>query len=44
MRKKLVVPSAILGAVVLALFLGDPVVRDPGPAGGSVDPGTGGLR
>jgi len=44
MRKKLVVPSAILGAVVLALFLGDPVVRDPGPAGGSVDPGTGALR
>jgi murein DD-endopeptidase MepM/ murein hydrolase activator NlpD len=39
MRKKLVVTAAILGAVVLAFFLGDPVVRDAGPTGGSADPG-----
>jgi len=39
MRKKLVVTAAILGAVALAFFLGDPVVRDAGPTGGSADPG-----
>ena len=44
MGKKLVATSVILGAVVLAFFLGDPVVRDTGPAGGSVDLGMGGLR
>lgn len=39
MRKKLAATAAILGAVVLAFFLGDPFVRDPGPAPVSVDPG-----
>ncbi|HQU13722.1 MAG TPA: peptidoglycan DD-metalloendopeptidase family protein [Thermodesulfobacteriota bacterium] len=39
MRKKRIVTAAILGAAVLALFLGDPVVRDGGPTGGSADPG-----
>ncbi len=39
MRKKRIVTAAILGAVVLAFFLGDPVVRDTGPAGGSADAG-----
>src|SRR3989304_4205732 len=37
MRKKMVVPSAIPGALVLAFSLA-------GPACGSSDPGTGGLR
>jgi murein DD-endopeptidase MepM/ murein hydrolase activator NlpD len=40
MRKKLAATAAILGAVVLAFFLGDPFVRDPGPAPVSVDPGN----
>jgi len=40
MRKTLVATGAVLAAVVLAFFLGDPVVRDPGPDGGSVDPGS----
>ncbi|MHB8782518.1 MAG: peptidoglycan DD-metalloendopeptidase family protein [Desulfobacteria bacterium] len=39
MRKKRIVTAAILGAAVLALFLGDVVVRDTGPAGGSADAG-----
>ncbi|MCL5885259.1 MAG: hypothetical protein M1377_07990, partial [Deltaproteobacteria bacterium] len=39
MRKKRIVTAAILGAVALAFFLGDPVVRDTGPAGGSADAG-----
>lgn len=39
MRKKLAATAAILGAVVFAFFLGDPFVRDPGPAPVSVDPG-----
>lgn len=39
MRKKLFATAAILGAVVLAFFLGAPFVRDTGPPGGSVDPG-----
>ncbi|MCR4310144.1 MAG: peptidoglycan DD-metalloendopeptidase family protein [Deltaproteobacteria bacterium] len=39
MRKKLVATGAVLAAVVLAFFLGDPFVRDPGPAPVSVDPG-----
>lgn len=39
MRKKRIVTAAILGAVALAFFLGDPVVRDAGPTGGSADPG-----
>jgi murein DD-endopeptidase MepM/ murein hydrolase activator NlpD len=39
MRNKLAATAAILGAVVLAFFLGDPFVRDPGPAPVSVDPG-----
>jgi len=38
MRKKLFATAAILGAVVLAFFLGAPFVRDTGPPGGSVDP------
>lgn len=44
MRKTLVATSAILGVVVFVFFLGDPVVRDTGHAGGSVDPGIGRLR
>ncbi|MBE0568073.1 MAG: peptidoglycan DD-metalloendopeptidase family protein, partial [Deltaproteobacteria bacterium] len=44
MRKTLVATGAVLAAVVLAFFLGDPVVRDPGPDGGSVDPGSGRSR
>ena len=39
MRKKWIVTAAILGAVALAFFLGDPVVRDTVPTGGSDDPG-----
>jgi len=39
MRKSLVATGAILAAAGLAFFLGDSVVRNPGPDGGSVDPG-----
>jgi murein DD-endopeptidase MepM/ murein hydrolase activator NlpD len=39
MRKPLVATGAILCAVVLAFFLGDPAVRNQGPDSGSVDPG-----
>jgi murein DD-endopeptidase MepM/ murein hydrolase activator NlpD len=40
MQKKLAATAAILGAVVLAFFLGDLFVRDPGTAPSSVDPGN----
>jgi murein DD-endopeptidase MepM/ murein hydrolase activator NlpD len=44
MRKKPVAATAILGAVVLAIFLGDAFERDAGPAVGSVDSGRGRPR
>ena len=44
MREKPVITAAILGAVAFAFFLSDPVVRDPGPAPASVDPGKGPPR
>jgi len=39
MRKKRIATAGILSAVALAFFLGDLVERQPGPDGGSVDPG-----
>ena len=39
MRKKRVVAGAVLGAGILAFFVGALVVRAPGPAPASVDPG-----
>ena len=39
MRKIRIAAVAVLGAGILAFFLGAPYVRDPGPAPVSVDPG-----